>query len=476
MKISVKLFLTLLGVCSLIIVANFVLARWSFQQGFLEFISSQEHRRLTGLTENLVRMYQDSGNRWDSVKRMDFDAFVRDQSSARLAQRLNRMAQPGPPGAPIPRPPPMMPGLRANGENMPLTALYDSNGDHVAGTEGQSSNAGLKLPVKLNEQVIGELVSWPTSNSASPYAARFARQQLMASIGIGVVSLIAAALMAWFTTRRLVRPVHQVIAGVSTLNQGEYHLQFGEQRKDELGQLMDNLTQLSDTLEKNRTAKNRWFADISHELRTPLTVLAGEIEAIKAGIRPFDHKQLLSLEQEIDLLRHLVDDLYQLSLSDIGGLRYHFAEVDISDVMAGVIDVQRSRFEHKGLTLSADITPNLCIQADRQRLEQLFFNLFGNTFAYTDSPGKVQVTLTQQDKQVVLRIEDTAPGVPEEECAKLFDPLYRVDTARTRRGSGAGLGLSICRNIVEAHHGSITAQPAVMGGILITITLKGCLS
>lgn len=102
---------------------------------------------------------------------------------------------------------------------------------------------------------------------------------------------------------------------MSYLSQGNYDERLAPKRADELGQLMANIDHLAMTFSKNRSAKNCWLAYISHELRTPLSILCGEIDAIKAGIRTFDHTQFVSLEQEVLRMKHLVDDLYELSLS-----------------------------------------------------------------------------------------------------------------------------------------------------------------
>ena len=170
-------------------------------------------------------------------------------------------------------------------------------------------------------------------------------------------------------------------------------------------------------------------------------------------------------------MKHLVDDLYELSLSDVGGLRYHLTTVNISESLDSTLVSIGSSMHEKGLTLSKQIAPMLFVSADVRRLEQLFINLLMNSMAYTDSPGNIDVQLTSQASTVYLTINDTKPSATEAECEHLFEPLYRQDTARTRRGSGAGLGLTICKNIVEAHNGSITATPSLMGGLCIKIQL-----
>jgi two-component system sensor histidine kinase BaeS len=264
-----------------------------------------------------------------------------------------------------------------------------------------------------------------------------------------------------------------MIAGVGRLSAGDYSQRMQEQRQDELGQLTRDIDHLATTLEESQSARRRLLADVSHELRTPLTVLSGEIEALKDGLRAFDDTQLDSLDQEVQRLRHLVNDLYQLSLSDAGGLRYEFASMDLAQCVRDASANLQTRASQAGLSLhiKADSSSQVLVFADVRRIDQLLSNLLENAIAYTDAPGTVEINLSSNDQRVMLRIDDTAPGASESECEQLFEPLYRKESSRTRRSGGAGLGLAICRNIVTAHGGTILAAPSPLGGISIVIDL-----
>ena len=234
---------------------------------------------------------------------------------------------------------------------------------------------------------------------------------------------------------------------------------------------MSHINTLSTTLKNNENTKNQWLADISHELRTPLTILSGEIELIKAGIRPLDQKQLHSFDQEVSRLSLLVEDLYLLSLSDIGGLRYHFLSVNLRDAVISQKDTLLSKFIQKGIDIEIAEASPILIDADPQRINQLITNLLVNACEYTDAPGKVVITLKDSGHSATLLIEDTPPGIKKGNESLLFEPLFREDASRARRSSGGGLGLSICKQIVNAHQGKIVAEPSKLGGIKITITL-----
>jgi two-component system, OmpR family, sensor histidine kinase BaeS len=469
MRLSSKLFLSLLGLTTVILIATLSLARWSFERGFIDFISSQEGERLQYVADELIFEYSLANNSWHAVKQTGLNTYLRRHFKNRPQDHL-------PIGQLRPPPPIRMPLIDNDAakrrEIGPPTVLVDAHNHFVAGDQHFANDiSDINVPLYLSDQKIGELRSWPKNLGNSPLASAFSKQQLWTSMVIGAICLLLACIMSWLLTRIFLTPLRQVLKGVSKLSKGEYQLRFSHQRKDELGQLMDDVQNLSNVLAKNRSAKNRWLADISHELRTPLTILSGEIDALKAGIRPFNQQQLDSLEQETTRLRHLVDDLYQLSLSDIGGLRYHFSNIDPCHCLANVLGTMTHAIEEKGLQLVVACEEAQSVSADPQRLEQLFINLLSNALHYTDAPGRIEINMLTVNQQIIIELNDSAPSVNQEECELLFEPLFRKDSARTRRSAGAGLGLSICRNIVHAHQGSIRAFPNSIGGLGIHITM-----
>lgn len=486
MKLSTKLFLILLGVTATMLILAMGLARYSFQQGFLEFVSGMEKARLQRIAQELVLEYESNNNKWQWLSQQGLDSIIQPRANSFPPPRRQDFARPprhvNENEREVHRPPPPRRGLRGAGADAgrnevpqsknPATAVFDQAGTFVSGNDMSNQNETMfMLELISNQQKIGELRSWPNVEGSSELNNLFARQQFWSSITISIFCLLLAGWVSWLLARKLLVPIHQLRQSISVLNAGKYGDKINPTRNDELGELMTNVDHLSQTLEKNRSAKNRMFADISHELRTPLTVLAGEIDLLKAGIRPFDQQNLLSLEQESNRLRHLVDDLYQLSLSDLGGLKYTFTHSDISSCLLKNVNSIKQKALDQGIQISTDIAAEIFIPIDEKRIEQLFSNLLMNAVSYTDSPGEIQVKLWSDDNEIHISFSDSAPSVNKDECERLFDPLYRVDTSRTRRESGAGLGLAICKNIVEAHQGKISASPSSLGGISMYITL-----
>lgn len=481
LSIAQKLVAAFLGLTLLVLTATLGLARWSFDQGFLDYVNALEQTRLQRLEVDLSDAYTSAGNSWNSLSEQRFATLTRSSVPGETMRRRSPGGRPPPPHETGAQPPPPAGGRRPPPgafAGAPPTALYDAGNELVAGTHlPMDGSLAIRVPIVVDGETVGELRSEPRRAITLPLETEFSRQQLATSWMLGISSMVLAFAVSAMLARGLLAPVRRMINSVAQLSSGDYSHRMNEGRSDELGQLTRDLDRLGSTLEANQSSRKRLLADVSHELRTPLTVLSGEIEALKDGVREFDRTQLDSLDQEVQRLRYLVDDLYELSISDVGGLKYQFATIDLTDCLQNAVDGMHNRAAAQGIELtlaSAEggaVVGGVDVSADSQRIDQLLRNLLENSLAYTDPPGRVIVTLSRIAGNTVITIDDTSPGVPERSCEQLFDPLFRQDSSRSRRTGGAGLGLAICRNIVTAHGGSIGASPSALGGLRIHIEI-----
>ncbi|UFU12595.1 ATP-binding protein (plasmid) [Ideonella dechloratans] len=204
-------------------------------------------------------------------------------------------------------------------------------------------------------------------------------------------------------------------------------------------------------------------------------MLAGEVDALVDGIRPVTPQALASLRAEVERLGELVNDLNELALSDAGALSYRMAPVALADFLERRVAEHRWHFEQHGLDLRLLPLPagaqGWQVQGDEGRLQQLLDNLLANSYRYTDAPGRVEMSLEARAEALWVEIHDSPPGVPQEELSRLFERLYRVEGSRSRGTGGAGLGLSICRNIAQAHGGHIEALASPLGGVCVRLSL-----
>jgi two-component system sensor histidine kinase BaeS len=313
----------------------------------------------------------------------------------------------------------------------------------------------------------------PFQEVSTGAALRFQEQQLKASSVIGGIAILLAALVAWLLARMFLAPLKHIAAATHRMTAGDYATRVAVASHDELGQLAEDFNHLAVTLGKNEKLRRAFMADVSHELRTPLAVLKGELEALQDGVRPLTPSAIQSLQSEVATLGKLIDDLYELSLSDVGALSYRKSRTDILDVLRMTVEAFQERFAQHSITLEVGIPAHqaaVC-HADPDRLRQLFANLLENAARYTDADGKLVITAALGQRTIKLEFQDTKPGVPDDMLPHLFERFFRGEQSRNRSTGGAGLGLAISRNIVEAHQGTIVASASALGGLCITVVL-----
>lgn len=496
-SLRAKLFLALLLTGTVVVVGTHAFVHWSFQRGLEEMAAERRQQRLERIGERLVSVYE-RDNGWEQLradKRLWISALsgrgphgeppperAQDQPASRHPPPRFHSPRWWPPGPDMPG---VWPPTRALEHSdatddprypPPLELrimLLDADGGIVYGRPELLDKASQRYPLVFDEQVIGRLLVLPGASVTDLADLRFRERQRghLWLIALGMVLL--SALIAVPLSALLTRPVRGFQRTMRRLADGDYAARASQTGNDELGRLGHDVNALAEALARTEQTRRRWVADISHELRTPVSLLRADIEAMQDGLRPLDQRTLASLHGDTQRLARLVDDLYELSMTDLGALSYRKQNLDLSRLLARELDAFRDQFHQAGLALSLrqTIKAPVSMEADEQRLSQLFRNLLGNSLRYTDRGGELRVTLAQEADTRLIDFDDTAPGVPTEALPRLFERLYRVDGSRSRATGGAGLGLAIARNIVEAHGGRIEALPSALGGLLIRIRL-----
>ena len=460
--ITSKLFIAVLVTNVITAVAVGLGVRTAFTSGFETYIQEREDQRLTRLANAIANAYRDKGD-WEFLQGND-DAWAQLNRDVRPELRRRRLPEGFEPGrGPLPQ-------ERGPGRPPPAVVL-DMRGNVIAGDAEAGRNAKTR-PIMVDGQQVGWL-SAPVRRPPFEFAdRRFQDEQLRAGWIVAMGAIALSAVVAWFLARGLLNPVKRLAAATRRLAEGQYSTRVSSSSNDEIGRLVDDFNRLGNTLEKNEALRRNFMADASHELRTPIAVLKAELEAIQDGVRAPTPENIKSLQMEVDRLGKLVTDLHELSLADVGGLAYHFEDLDLATLVREALDGVRERLAARDLELEAKIpaTP-VRVRADPQRIAQLIANLVENSARYTDPGGKVRVTLARDAYHAHLDWEDSAPGVPAEALGRIFERLYRVESSRTRDTGGSGLGLAICQSIAHAHGGSIEAHPSKLGGLWIELRL-----
>jgi len=472
MKLNVthRVFLAILAANAIIVLCMFLIMQRSMDRGFLKYVNQVELNRLDRLVAKLGKEYASQAS-WeflrttpDKISRFIGETFTEDSSQNPLPLPVTDMKREQSPMGES------FAGRRHYRLERRIIVL-DATRKPVFGI---SNPADIEIFKPISEEgvVVGYLGLLPNKFVSDMHQLKFVKEQKLVFAFVAIIMLLVAAAISLPLARLLVRPLKKLAAATGHLSSGRYDVRVPVDSDDEFGHLSRDFNALALSLDKNEQARRQFVADISHELRTPLAILGGEIEAIQDGIQDLSLESISSLQVEVFRLNRLVDDLYQLALSDVGALAYRKSDVNLADVISEAIDRARPKLAERALTLNI-LLPQapVVVFADTERLTQLFDNLLDNSRKYTDSGGTLEITLEAMHGGATVDIKDSGPGVTGEERSKLFDRLYRVERSRNRSSGGAGLGLAICRNIVEAHEGAIEAFQSPLGGIWIRITL-----
>ena len=482
LKIKHKLFLILVSASVLIIAGMFLFTRLSFERGLIRYVDTMETRHLEAMGRILEENYA-AEKSWDFLKNdpMAWEQFRRftfrqwRMGTNGCGPGLMKQGQ----GRRFDHPPDMEPMVRMH-RNMhgrgqgPRRELFLLDRDRrlLIGETIPPDKIRL-VPVTSEGKTVGFLgISAPCTMVEDEELLFFKAQSRM-FLMISLAMVLVAVLVAVWTAYFLEGPIKTLTRGTRDLASGLFKTRIPVKSNDELGRLSIDFNTLAESLEENQKDRKKWVEDIAHELRTPLTLLSGELEALEDGVRELNNDTLKRLRRDIDHLIVLVNDLNELSRTDKGALSYKKGPTELVELVKRVAERFKDAFRENGLTFEDRISGagRVHVFADPERLSQLFVNLLQNSVSYTDRGGHVIIRLEKIKGNVVVVVEDSAPGVPSESLSRLFERLYRVEGSRNRKYGGSGLGLAICRNIVEAHGGIISASPSTSGGLAVRVRL-----
>ncbi|WP_409467463.1 sensor histidine kinase [Streptomyces sp. HC307] len=288
---------------------------------------------------------------------------------------------------------------------------------------------------------------------------------------IGVTALVLAVTIAMTTVVaiRLVRPLRALTAAAQ--QPPHRHARVAVTTKDETGYLAAAFNDLTARREHLEAQRKAMVSDIAHELRTPLTNIRGWLEVTRDGLVEPDPDLIAALHDEALLLQHIIDDLRDLAAADAGTLKLHREPVCADDLVAQAVSAHSTRAETLGIRLHAHADSGLWLDADPVRMRQVLGNLISNALRHTPTGGTVTVTARDSGDLAVLTVEDTGSGIAPEDLPHVFERFWRAEKSRSRHTGGSGLGLSIVRQFVEAHGGTVTADSEPGKGAVLTIRL-----
>jgi heavy metal sensor kinase len=305
------------------------------------------------------------------------------------------------------------------------------------------------------------------------------------------LALLIASMGGQFLANKALKPVDQITQTARMITSKNLNQRIKSLRvKDEISRLIETFNEMISRLDRSFSQVKQFSTDASHELKTPLTILKGEVEVtLRKERTPQEYEQILKSNlEEINRMSQIVEDLLLLSKADSGELRLNKEDMNLTEILNEVVAHVDTLAQSKHLHVeTSNHHEEIHILGDPLRIRELFLNLIENGIKYTEEGGSIRIRLTkdtllqdgntsgrpqeEQTEFVKIIVSDTGIGIAKEDQERIFDRFFRVDKARSRGQGGSGLGLSICKWIVEAHRGEINVESELGKGSSFIIKL-----
>ncbi len=357
-------------------------------------------------------------------------------------------------------------------------ALLDTTETVIVG--GMGYQAGDRLPASVVESgtpviVDGEQVGTVILARGAPaltaagtaFLERINFMLIIAALGATVAALLLGALLA----RTLTQPLRELTTATHAVANGNLGRAVQVRSQDELGQLASAFNQMSADLARAQERRQQMTADIAHDLRTPVSIIQGHAEALQDGVLPANEETFALIHDEALRLNRMVEDLRTLSRAEAGELELLKRPVQVGRWLQGVVEAHRPRAVQRDVHLETQIDGSSTVLMDADRMTQVLSNLLDNASRHTPAAGTITVGARRHGASVEIYVQDSGPGIAEEDLPHLFQRFYRGDKARQRHEGGSGLGLAIARSVVEMHGGQIWAANGAGGGAVFTVSL-----
>ena len=274
---------------------------------------------------------------------------------------------------------------------------------------------------------------------------------------------LAAALMAivlnFFMMQRILSPLTRMTAISRQISAGDFKGRVPETTADEVGQLARDFNRMAESLEKIESLRRALMIDVAHELRTPLTNMRGYLEALKDGVLPPSEETFNMLHEETLRLANLVEDVLRLARADAARNKLQRKQMDLSVLIQEMVMVFSNWFAEKKIKVNEQISDNLPhVFADQDQISRVIRNLFDNAIQYTPENSFFEIHVVLLSSHIQVAMTNACSDIQQEDIPYIFERFFRGEKSRSREHGGAGIGLAIVKELIEAHDGNLGAE------------------
>ncbi|MGG2056703.1 HAMP domain-containing sensor histidine kinase [Lysinibacillus pakistanensis] len=326
-------------------------------------------------------------------------------------------------------------------------------------------------PIQKQQRTVGYVFMFQNTDSIHALMERLNKHFLIVGFVSGLVTIAVIIVLS----RKLAHPLIQMKEATMKMSNGDFSVALSSNGRDELSDLAIAIQHLSDELNHLRQDRKDFLSSIAHELRTPLTFIKGYADILyKRNLTEQDRQKYLSIIiEETNRLSHLIRELFDLAKMDENSFIIEKECLQLNEILENIRGKLSPAFQEKQLHFNVHCEEGLTLMADAARLEQILMNLLNNALSYCSPGDVISVIAKRQDDLVSILVKDTGKGIPKKDLPHIFERFYRVEKSRSRALGGVGLGLSIVKELVQAHGGEITAQSIENKGTTFILTFKG---
>ncbi len=344
------------------------------------------------------------------------------------------------------------------------------SGSAVTGQKFTPSASDMPMDIQVMGQVVGRVYLNP-SPEGMQLNTDFVQTTTRGIFWAGLAASILALALSFFIARRITAPVRALTTAAQHMADGDLSQRVTVASSDEIGELGHAFNTMASSLARTDQARRNLVADVAHELRTPLTSVLGSLEAMRDGVAQPTPAFLDSAYEEGLLLKRLVNDLQELSLAEAGQIHLDRENTALTEIVASAARAVADQAQAKDIAIDTAVSPDLIVQVDAERIGQVLRNLLANAIAFTPAHGRIEIAAHSADAWVNVSVADTGVGIATPDLAFVFERFYRADQSRARATGGAGLGLAIAKQWVEAHGGKIQVESELGRGTTFMFTL-----
>lgn len=324
-----------------------------------------------------------------------------------------------------------------------------------------------RLPISVDGREIGTAIVRLPATGLLPqdvsFRASVNRLLLYGGLAAGFLALLLGAVLA----RRATAPARELAQAARAFASGDRGRRVAYDTPDEFGEMACAFNAMGDAVEEEDRLRRDFAAEVAHEVRTPLAILRSQVEAIQDGVVEPDAPIVASLHEETLRLTRLMGDLETLGSAEAAGFSLSPQRIELRPLLEESIRGFETRFQEEGVMLLSNLR-DVAADVDANRIRQVVSNLLSNALKFTPSGGSAEVDLGTADGQAEITVADTGPGISSEDLPHVFDRFFRGHGVRA---SGSGIGLTVVRELVEAHGGSVEVTSAWGAGTAFTVRL-----